>query len=244
MRLAKVIAVAVLATASAATAAPNLVVNGGFETGYIHSVQFNPAFHPTEGPTGWMTTSGNQAYNLYVDSATVTSQETITQSSEAGQYLPSTFTGPSPDGGKFVILDGDPSYSGPLSQTINGLVVGKQYAVGFYWGGSELMSRAGPTTDYLQVSLGSASQNTVTLATPTHGFEGWFAQKFVYTATATSEALTFLSHGTPGGLPPVAVLDGVSVTAVTEPATWGLLVAGFGLVGVVARRRRTLVVPA
>ncbi|MGI4879966.1 MAG: PEP-CTERM sorting domain-containing protein [Janthinobacterium lividum] len=243
MRLTKVIAVAVIATASAAAAAPNLVVNGGFETGYTHSVQFNPAFHPTEGPTGWTTTSGNNAYNLYVDSATVTSQETITQSSEAGQYLPSAFVA-SPDGGKFVILDGDPSYSGPLTQMINGLIVGKQYSVGFYWGASELMSRAGPTTDYLEVSLGSTSQNTVTLSTPTHGFQGWFTQKFVYTATATSEALTFLSHGTPGGLPPVAVLDGVSVTAVPEPAMWGLMVAGFGLIGVVARRRRPVVVTA
>ncbi len=240
MRFKTFMAVAAFATASVASAAPNLVSNGGFETGYIHSVQFNPAFHPTEGPTGWATTSGDQAYNLYVDSATVTTQETITQSSEAGQYLPPTFVA-SPDGGKFVILDGDPSYSGPLSQTINGLVVGKKYAVDFYWGGSELMSRSGPTTDYLQVSLGSQSHDTVTLSTPTHGFEGWFAQKFIYTATATSEALTFLSHGTPGGLPPVAVLDGVSVTAVPEPAMWGLMVAGFGLVGVVARRRRTVV---
>lgn len=243
MNFTKVIAVAVIATASAATAAPNLVVNGGFETGYTHSVQFNPAFHPTEGPTGW-TSMGDTAYNLYVDSATVTTQETITQSSEPGQYLPPTFTGPSPDGGKFVILDGDPSYSGPLSQTINGLVVGKQYAVNFYWGGSELMSRSGPTTDYLQVSLGGTSHDTVTLATPTHGFEGWFAQKFVYTATATSEALTFLSHGTPGGLPPVAVLDGVSVAAVPEPAMWGLMIVGFGLIGVVARRRRSSAVTA
>lgn len=243
MRLAKVIAVAVIATASAASAAPNLVFNGGFETGYTHSVQFNPAFHPTEGPTGWTTTSGDNAYNLYVDSATVTTQETITQSSEPGQYLPPSFVA-SPDGGKFVILDGDPSYSGPLSQMINGLTVGKQYAVDFYWGGSELMSRSGPTTDYLQVSLGSASQNTVTLATPTHGFEGWFKQRFVYTATATNEALTFLSHGTPGGLPPVAVLDGVSVAAVPEPAMWGLMVAGFGLVGVVARRRRNVAAAA
>ncbi|QYE36209.1 hypothetical protein KZX46_09890 [Polymorphobacter sp. PAMC 29334] len=61
MRLKSVVAVAAFAAAAAASAAPNLVTNGGFETGYIHSVQFNPAFHPTEGPTGWATTSGDQA---------------------------------------------------------------------------------------------------------------------------------------------------------------------------------------
>ncbi len=37
-------------------------------------------------------------------------------------------------------------------------------------------------------------------------------------------------------------IDNVSVTApVPEPATWGLMLAGFGLVGFAARRRRTAV---
>ena len=57
-----------------------------------------------------------------------------------------------------------------------------------------------------------------------------------FTATGSSELLSFLSVGTPTGLPPIATLDGVSLTLVPEPAALGLL--GVGLVGLVAVRRR------
>ncbi|MBS3960497.1 MAG: PEP-CTERM sorting domain-containing protein [Sandarakinorhabdus sp.] len=36
------------------------------------------------------------------------------------------------------------------------------------------------------------------------------------------------------------ILDNVLVTQVPEPATWAMLIAGFGLVGFAMRRRRTL----
>ena len=55
--------------------------------------------------------------------------------------------------------------------------------------------------------------------------------------------LNFLAHGNPSGLPPSVNLDGISLTAVPEPSTLGLLIAGgFGLVGVGARRRCQTVV--
>ena len=237
-----ILAIAALATAGAANAAgPNLVTNGGFEDGYTVSTQFNQAIGVGQGPTGW-NSAGTQSYNLYVDPATVTTQETITQSSEPGQKLATSFTGPSPDGGKFVILDGDELYNGVLSQTINNTVIGQRYAVKFYWGASQLQDRSGDTTERLEVGFGgNPTQTTATLATPAQGFEGWFAQSFTFTATGTSQLLSFLSHGTPGGLPPVAVLDGVSVAAVPEPAMWGLMIVGFGLVGVAARRRAAVV---
>jgi hypothetical protein len=37
------------------------------------------------------------------------------------------------------------------------------------------------------------------------------------------------------------LLDNVVVTQVPEPATWAMLIAGFGLVGSAMRRRRTAV---
>ncbi|QYE36774.1 PEPxxWA-CTERM sorting domain-containing protein [Polymorphobacter megasporae] len=63
-------------------------------------------------------------------------------------------------------------------------------------------------------------------------------ESFTFHAKSTSQVLSFLSNGTPVGLPPIAVLDGVSVAAVPEPAMWGLMLVGFGLVGTAVRRRR------
>ena len=54
-----------------------------------------------------------------------------------------------------------------------------------------------------------------------------------------SDVLNFLAHGNPSGLPPSINLDGISLTAVSEPPIWALLIAGsFGLMAVAARRRR------
>ncbi|MBN8808643.1 MAG: PEPxxWA-CTERM sorting domain-containing protein [Sphingomonas sp.] len=62
-------------------------------------------------------------------------------------------------------------------------------------------------------------------------------QNFV--AGGTSQTLSFLSNGTPNGLPPVALLDNVSLTAaVPEPASWALMIVGFGAMGYSLRRRR------
>ncbi len=36
--------------------------------------------------------------------------------------------------------------------------------------------------------------------------------------------------GTPNGLPPFSLLDGVTATAVPEAGTWAMFIAGFGLV--------------
>ncbi|QXQ08678.1 PEPxxWA-CTERM sorting domain-containing protein [Sphingosinicellaceae bacterium] len=63
-----------------------------------------------------------------------------------------------------------------------------------------------------------------------------------FTASAVSQVLSFLAVGTPNGAPPISFLDGVSLTAaVPEPATWGLMLVGFGAVGITARRRSNVV---
>ena len=74
------------------------------------------------------------------------------------------------------------------------------------------------------------------------GFTGWFTASMDFTATSASEMLVFLSVGGPTSLPPVALLDGVSLTGVTggapEPATWAMIGLGFAGLGVAAYRRR------
>ena len=142
------------------------------------------------------------------------------------------------------MLDGDSQANGYLSQTISGLTVGKAYKLSFYWAGTQLSNRVGDTTERVDVAFGGDSFSTATVGGPTHYFDGWNSVSHVFTATSGSQTLSFLSIGTPNGLPPVALLDGVSLSVVPEPSSWALLIAGFAFVGAAARRRRATVVAA
>jgi hypothetical protein len=239
-------------SAVSASATTNLVVNGDFETGYKFSTEFNTSYYPSDGPTGW-TSETFYAFNLYLDNTTATTVGARTQYGSDRQDLAPSFVA-SPTGGKFVALDGDSTNRGPLTQAITGLTTGLIYTVEFDWGASQLQNREGATTEQLLVGFGNASQLTAVVANPSQGFTGWFHEKFAFTADAPTQLLSFLSLGTPVGLPPIAVLDGVSVTeggslttgggatgTVPEPATWGLMLAGFALVGASVRRRRNIV---
>jgi hypothetical protein len=141
-------------------------------------------------------------------------------------------------------LDGDPNFTGALTQTITGLTIGQEYQLSFYWAGGELFNRTGYTSIQLTGSLGGDSfatpvyLNTNPAGTP-GSFSGWTLETFDFTANATSEALSFLAVGSPAAnLPPFALLDGVSLTAVPEPSTWAMMLAGFGGLGFAAFRRR------
>ncbi len=238
---------------------PNLVTNGGFENvtgGPGRSHEFGASYKYGQTVDNW-TSSSTTAFNLifYPGQANGPDADTRFDPShpggETGQYLWNSTL--SPNGGKFVALDGATGRndlnpipgngSGPLEQTINNLMVGGTYTVSFYYAGAQYRDRMGNTMDKLYTTFGGVQMDTGAFATPSMGFTGWKRKSYVFTANATSELLSFLSVGTPGGLPPVILLDGVSVTpgnsiGVPEPAMLGLL--GLGLAGVagMARLRR------
>ena len=149
--------------------------------------------------------------------------------------------GNSPNGGYFFAAD--PVYeNGSLSQTINGLTVGAQATVSFYWGVAQQVGAAYTTSvsgDW-QVSLGSSTQNTVTAGAPTQSFTGWLTSTVTFIPTSTSELLSFLAVGS--GAPVFLLLDGVSVTT-PEPGTLAILLTGLFGLGMLARRRRQTAEP-
>jgi hypothetical protein len=219
-----------------AAQASNLVVNGGFETTTSGP---NFEFNRNTTATGW-TSSG---YNfIFAPGAADTTGAT-------GQYGNLKLWGPgtgssnglpatSPAGGNYAAADGA-FQVGAISQTIHGLNPGDSYIVSFWWGGAQQSGFTGATTEQWQVSLGSQTQSTVVLHNVNHGFTGWKQQSFAYTATSASEVLSFLAIGTPAGVPPFSVLDGVTLNAATpEPGTLSLVFGGLlGGVGFIRSKK-------
>ena len=227
----------ILPFGAAQKALGNLVVNGDFEV----TTAGNGQMGFNTDATGW-TTSG---YSFLFAPGTADT------SGANGQYGGVSLWGPgngalnglpamSPSGGNFVAADST-FQVGAISQTIHGLTPGQTYQVGFWWGGAQQFGYNGPSSDNWTVSLGADSQTTPTTSLPSHGFSGWMYQTFDYTATGTSEVLSFLAAGTPSGVPPFAVLDGVTLQSVPEAAPTaallGLASAGLGMAARLRRRR-------
>jgi hypothetical protein len=160
----------------------------------------------------------------------------------------------SPAGGNFIAAD--PVYeTDSIRQTITGLTIGKVYLVKFYWAAAQQQAFDGATTEFWTVSLGSESHTTSTYSLANHAFSGWMQGAFTFTATAvgsgsgtqsgTTATLSFLAGGTPAGLPPFVLLDGVELDVVPEFSSW-MIFAGFGLVCLLVeglRRHRCIARP-
>jgi choice-of-anchor C domain-containing protein len=120
-----------------------------------------------------------------------------------------------------------------LRQTFD-TTAGTVYNVKFFLGGNP----AGPPPlKALTVTAGADSQNYTFSTTGAPALPGmnWLGKTFTFTALGSSTTLSFNS-GTQGFYGPA--LDSVSVRAVPEPATWAMMIFGFGAIGSVVRRRR------
>jgi hypothetical protein len=219
---------------TSARAAGNLVTNGGFESVGSNTQSYQVL---TANPLpGW--TEANQTGIDCVVVGGVNNMCGTSYSGPAG-YSPATFAlfpGVSPAAGNFFAGDSAPTYEDAISQTITGLVSGKQYSLTFYQAGAQQAGYSGATTDEWKVTFGASTQTSTLMNVPSGGDAAWNSQAMIFTATAASEVLTFLAVGTPNSDPPFALLDGISMTQVPEPASVTLM--GVGIVGLAGLRRR------
>ena len=226
------------------------LLNGGFETftagtggnraiaGAGSTMQGWSMVNPTLGYASVITTTQANSASGYLDN---------------GQTIPlwnpnnggTTTIAASGDGGNFVAFENVGNTCGCyIYQTVTGLTVNARYTVSFMqagaaWAGGTALA----TTDFWTVGWGKTTdayssytvQNSATINTPAKGFSGWVTQQLVFVATATQMVLTFMANGSPTGQPPFSLLDGVSVTAVPEPAS--ALLVWSGIAGLVALRR-------
>nr|WP_186728946.1 choice-of-anchor C family protein [Sphingomonas panacisoli] len=135
------------------------------------------------------------------------------------------------NGSRSVDLSGNAP--GSIFQTFD-TMLGQVYNVTFFLGANG--DGPPPTKTVSVTATGNAAGNYSVGTTPfPPNVVTWSPFNYVFTATGTSTTLTFTSTGqTAYG----AALDNVNVTAVPEPATWALMVFGFGAIGGVLRRRQ------
>jgi hypothetical protein len=132
-----------------------------------------------------------------------------------------------PGGGNCVDLDGSVGQAGVLSNTLS-LTAGTTYTATFDIAGNQ----RNYGDDVVDITFGSS-----TLSSSFSSNAAWTTYSLSFTPSVSGDyALTFHNLG---GDNQGAVLDNVSIQAVPEPETYAMMVAGLGLMGVVARRRKS-----
>jgi len=218
----------------------NLIKNGGFESNVIaHSQIVNGKHIEKNGVTidNWISSKngGNSGgYNFLMNSSNAHLHGgAMRLQGEGDNFFQS------PSGGNFFASD--PDYGpGTLKQLVNGLEVGTTYQLTFEYALAQQYDWKGANNNvWWEVGFGDSLQNTKKLSIPEKGFSGWQTATMYFTATSTDEWLSFLSQRTASGGPPFMLLDNVQLHAdVPEPATGALMLAGLGMIGFIARRRR------
>jgi choice-of-anchor C domain-containing protein len=206
------VAAAMLAAPSAFAA--NAVVDGNFD----NSINFD------NSPSGFTTFDGGSTLPGGPWMVTGASVDLI------GTYWQSP-SGPSPPNGS-VDLDGNAP--GGVEQTILGLTSGKTYTLSFWLSGNP---DGAPATKSVDVSIGSVVGDnfTYTIGSNTHA-DMMYALKTVTFTAGASNTLSFASQDVDSPFGPV--IGGVSITAIPEPSTWVMMLAGFAGLSVFGYRAR------
>ncbi len=130
-----------------------------------------------------------------------------------------------PGNGNYLDLDGTSNQGGTIEHDLF-LTAGVTYTLSYWLAGN--LRNAG--TETVDVVFGGATDTVTPQANDNFSLH-------TLTFTPTTSGTYALTFDNLGGDNQGALLDNVSVTAVPEPASVALLLAGLGVVGVARRRR-------
>ena len=214
MKLLRHLAPLALGLAALGTAHANLLQNGGFEL---------------PGTPDYIELAGSG--NTYV-----TNWVTILSGAEYFRPASITGLGSAIEGRMVVDVANYDQNNGGIAQTF-ATTAGQQYRLDFIAGNSRYGFGYNTGDGTINVQVGSL---TTSVATPTALTPAivWQPISLTFTALAGPNSTLSFSNLQDARMH-YAFIDNVRVTAVPEPQTWALLFAGLGIVGTVARRRRT-----
>jgi hypothetical protein len=153
----------------AASAQAVTLINGNFNPVDGRTVS---SFFSDGGVSGWTVgedgNSGKLAFVAPIGGPAPTELNALARSRSAGIWVLRGDTPiPSPDGIAqwFVAVDGDPTYSTPISQTVTGLTAGQKYDVTFYQAAGQQVGLDNGTTEQWAVNLGATVLSTSNYST-------------------------------------------------------------------------------
>ena len=222
---------ALIGIASPAMAA-DLVSNGGFESGFTGFTSTYDPVAPLAVPGG-----GNNMFP----------ENTYTIGTNAFNQHPSWASITAFEGENYLIANGSSKNNAPVwMQTLVGLTIGATYNFSAYAVNVCCnLSFGGPNVSPLIISVGSGGTPSQIATSGNLGETGTWTQftgSFVADATTTNLSIFTDVNALSGN---DFGLDAISVTAaVPEPATWLMMILGFGFVGSVMRRNRSKTIVA
>jgi hypothetical protein len=222
-------AVTALAGATQVDAA-NVLVNGSFEDGPADN--FSGYHRGPPPPTGWTALAGYEVPDQISNS--------YTQNGAGFQRLLLAY-----DGNRMIDPNGA-SATGGMFQDVSGLTVGSLATLTYYTGRWLQNSGGSLVASLIDASNGAVinSNTTVIIADPSAQSAQWMRMSFS-ALVPSSGILRVQFFGNSGstslgapGLDAVSLDAAPIASAVPEPASWAVMIVGFGMVGATLRSAR------